>query len=195
MPALPLQTIITRLDAYRPAALTETPEREAAVAVIIEQDGDRFRFFLTQRARGLRRHAGQWALPGGRLDAGETPLEAALRETHEEIGLALTPADRIGALDPYLTHTGFAIHPFVFWAGTRPFLTPDPVEVRRIHRFCLNHLARPAGFEAPEGVQRLKLGRYQIHAPTAAIVGQFRAIALLDRPFDHTHGSEPDWAK
>lgn len=183
-----------RLAAHTPAPLHKTPEREAAVAIIIEQDGAQLRFFLTQRARGLRRHAGQWALPGGRLDAGETPLEAALRETHEEIGLILSPDSKIGALDPYLTHTGFAIHPFVFWAGTRPHLTPDPVEVRTIHRFCLAHLARPDGFEAPEGVQRLRLGRYQIHAPTAAIVGQFRAIALLDQPFDHAHMTEPDWA-
>ncbi len=189
-----IDTIRGRLADYAALPLTQTPEREAAVAIILEQDGAHLRFFLTQRARGLRRHAGQWALPGGRLDAGETPLEAALRETEEEIGLTLTPDSQIGALDPYLTHTGFAIHPFVFWAGTRPHLTPDPVEVRKIHRFCLAHLARPKGFETPQGVQRLRLGRYQIHAPTAAIVGQFRAIALLDEPFDHTHKSEPDWA-
>ncbi len=189
-----LDTICTRLAAYEAAPLTATAEREAAVAIIIEQDGPALRFFLTQRARGLRRHAGQWALPGGRLDAGETPLQAALRETEEEIGLTLGSEDRIGTLDPYLTHTGFAIHPFVFWAGPRPHLTPDPVEVRRIHRFSLAHLGRPSGFEAPEGVQRLKLGAFQIHAPTAAIVGQFRAIALKGEPFDHAHMTEPDWA-
>jgi len=189
------RTLISdRMAAHQPAAPVGEYEREAAVAIIIEEDSTTLRFYLTQRAAGLRRHAGQWALPGGRLDEGETPLEAAIRETREEIGLDMAPSQSLGQLDPYMTQTGFAIFPFVFWAGQRPELTPDPVEVRAIHRFKLAELASPQGFENDQGTLRLHLGGHHIHAPTAAIVGQFRAIALLGEEFAHEHGNEPNWA-
>lgn len=191
-----LDAIAARLAAHQPAPVTQAVEREAAVAIIIEEDDARaLRFYLTKRASTLRRHGGQWALPGGRLDDGETPLEAAIRETEEEIGLSLPQSSLLGQLDPYLTTTGFAIFPFVFFGGTAPDLTPNPDEVARIHRFKLAELAAPTGFENDNGTLRLHLGGHRIHAPTAAMVGQFRAIGLLGEDFIHDHGQEPGWAK
>ena len=72
---------------------------------------------LTRRAAGLRAHRGQWALPGGRCDEGETPVEAALRELHEELGLELGPDDVLGLLDDYPTRSGYLITPVVVWAA------------------------------------------------------------------------------
>src|SRR5207248_600196 len=63
-------------------------------------------FLLTRRAAALRRHAGQWALPGGRLDAGETPLDAARRELQEELGIDPALSEHAGTLDDYVTRTG-----------------------------------------------------------------------------------------
>ena len=85
---------------------------------------------LTLRAAGLRAHRGQWALPGGRCDAGETPVEAALRELHEELGLELGPEDVLGLLDDYPTRSGYLITPVVVWAATKAAgLSPNPAEV------------------------------------------------------------------
>src|SRR6202034_4245310 len=68
--------------------------KRAAVAIaLVEAAAGGTALLLTLRAAGLRAHRGQWALPGGRCDEGETPIAAALRELHEELGLALGPAD------------------------------------------------------------------------------------------------------
>src|SRR6201991_3429632 len=85
-------------DETEPSAL----KRAAVVLALTESsDGDDTAFLLTKRASSLRAHRGQWALPGGRCDAGETPVTAALRELREELGLALGEADVLGLLDDY----------------------------------------------------------------------------------------------
>jgi mutator protein MutT len=86
--------------------------RPAAVALtLLPDEARRPSVILTRRAQGLRRHGGQWAIPGGRLDAGETPEDAALRELREEVGVQATAPNVLGRLDDYPTRSGFVITP------------------------------------------------------------------------------------
>jgi 8-oxo-dGTP pyrophosphatase MutT (NUDIX family) len=106
--------------------------RDCAVLVAAyEQDGEA-RVVLTRRAATLSRHRGEVAFPGGRLDPGEPALAAALREAHEEVGLAPEAVRPIGWLRPIVTFaSGSIIRPFVGTLARRPQLTAAPGEVAR----------------------------------------------------------------
>jgi 8-oxo-dGTP pyrophosphatase MutT (NUDIX family) len=143
-------------------------------------------FLLCRRASRLNRHAGQWALPGGRVDEGETPLDAALRECDEELGLALGPDALVGWLDDYPTRSGYVITPVVLWGGAFPAMAPSPDEVLAVYRIGLHALrdAEPRFVAIPESdrpVVQVPLGNDLIHAPTGAVLLQFREVALLGR--------------
>lgn len=139
---------------------------------------------LTRRSAAMRAHAGQWALPGGRLEPGERPLDGARRELHEELGIELGPEAALGALDDYATRSGYVITPMVLWAGGEPDLRPDPGEVRSVHRVALTELCRPDSprfVRIPESdrpVVQIPVGGDLIHAPTGAILLQFRRVAI-----------------
>src|SRR5437660_92413 len=81
------------------------------------------------RGRDLRTHKGQYALPGGRCDEGESVVAAALREVEEELGLRLSADDVLGVLDDYPTRSGYLITPVVIWAEQNQPLLPNPAEV------------------------------------------------------------------
>ncbi|TMK44229.1 MAG: CoA pyrophosphatase [Alphaproteobacteria bacterium] len=159
--------------------------KRAAVAIALTDAGDtagQTALLLTLRASSLRAHRGQWALPGGRCDAGETPVEAALRELHEELGLELTPDAVLGLLDDYPTRSGYLITPVVVWAAASRAISPNPEEVASVHRIALDTIEREDAFDftaIPESARRVirfhHAGRL-IHAPTAAMIYQFREV-------------------
>src|SRR3981189_99858 len=131
----PFEDATRRNIAARCAAFARAPAsapvpalKRAAVAIVLveaEAHGGTA-FLLTRRAASLRSHRSQWALPGGRCDAGETPVMAALRELHEEIGLELGEGDVLGLLDDYPTRSGYLITPVVVWVTGRAVISPNP---------------------------------------------------------------------
>lgn len=153
-------------------------------------------FLLCRRAARMNRHAGQWALPGGRLDADETPLDAALRELHEELGLELGPQHHIGDLDDYATRSGYLMTPVVLWAGSHIEISPNPDEVAHAYRIGLHELCRhdsPRFVAIPESdrpVVQLPLGGDLIHAPTGAVLLQLRWVGLEGRFDERVHHFE-----
>ena len=144
-------------------------------------------FLLCRRATTMRNHAGQWALPGGRCDPGESVEQTALRELHEELGLELGLDAVMGVLDDYPTRSGFVITPVVVWGGGDPVLHEDPAEVASTHRIGLQELCRadsPRFVDIPESphpVVQVPLGGDLIHAPTGAVLVQFRWVGLEGR--------------
>ncbi len=175
----------------------------AAVTLLILGDGSgEACFVITRRASGMRDHPGQWALPGGRMDPGETPSQTALRETEEEVGLALPADSVIGLLDDYPTRSGFVITPVVVWAGSNPHLEANPDEVAEVHRIpleALEHPDVPRLREIPESDRPvisvpIKTLGVQIHAPTAAILYQLREVVLRGEAIRVAHYEQPVFA-
>jgi len=155
---------------------------------------------LTRRAAGLRSHAGQWAMPGGRVDDGETPEQAALRELAEEVGLVLDAQSVLGRLDDYATRSGYLITPVVVWAGPARELKANLDEVAAIHRIPARELLRA---DAPllnqvrgaaHPVLRMPIGNGWIAAPTAAFLYQFREWCLCGRLTRVAHFDQPVFA-
>jgi 8-oxo-dGTP pyrophosphatase MutT (NUDIX family) len=158
--------------------------KRAAVAIALTraEAGEGTAFLLTRRAASLRAHSAQWALPGGRCDPGETQAQSALRELHEELGIALGECDVLGLLDDYPTRSGYLITPVVVWVGTSTELVPNPAEVASVHRVALDDIERNDAFSfttIPESTRRVIRFRHagqHIHAPTAALIYQFAEL-------------------
>ena len=144
-------------------------------------------FLLCRRAARLKDHPHQWALPGGRIDPGETPEITALRELDEELGLQLPASSILGLLDDYPTRSGYVITPVVVWGGGVVELNPSADEVAHAYRIGLAELQRedsPRFVTIPESdrlVVQVPLSGDLIHAPTGAVLVQFRFVALDGR--------------
>jgi 8-oxo-dGTP pyrophosphatase MutT (NUDIX family) len=189
------------LAAFERRALDVDGRKSAAVALVLLPDEEgRGCFLLTKRAPTLRAHTGQWALPGGRIDAGESPRAAALRELREEVGLHLGEESALGVLDDYPTRSGFVITPVVFWAEAPGPLAPNPAEVARVHIVPLEALDAPdvpRFISIPESdrpVIQLPILGALIHAPTAAVIYQMREVVSHGRATRVDHLEQPVWA-
>ena len=176
------------IELGREELLADAPGAHGAeVTGRVDGTAGRAALLLTRRGSHLATHARQWALPGGRLDAGETALDAAIREIDEEVGLQVGPQDLLGRLDDYPTRSGYVISPFVFWAGPEAEPVANPDEVASIHRIALAELARPDSPrfvtipESDRPVIQVPVGGDLIHAPTGAVIHQFRSVGLDGR--------------
>ena len=175
--------------------------KHAAIAItIVARDDGQAAFVLTRRAAGLRNHGGQMALPGGRLDPGETPVVAALRELREEVSAVVPPDGVLGLLDDYQTRSGYLITPVVVWAAQEVELVANPAEVASIQRVPLSELERPdspkfsAIPESDRPMIQLPIGDDHLHAPSAAMVYQFREAAMHGRDTRVDQLEQPVWA-
>jgi mutator protein MutT len=204
-----------RLAGFAVQALPAEGRKHAAVALAVSEAGDgpglpglpqhthwseAPALLLTRRASTLNAHAGQWALPGGRIDEGETPEQAALRELFEEIGLQLAPESILGRLDDYATRSGYLITPVVVWAGPARDLTLNSSEVASLHRIPTDELLRA---DAPllnqvrgtaHPVLRMPVGSGWIAAPTAVFLYQFRELCLRGQATRVAHFDQPAFA-
>ena len=189
------------LAAFERRSLARDGRRPAAVAlVLLDDDEGRACFLLTRRAASLRAHARQWALPGGRIDPGESAERAALRELREEVGLERDEPTVLGLLDDYGTRSGFIITPVVVWGGSGAALVANPAEVASVHRVPLADLDRhdvPRLVTIPESdrpVIQVPLLSTLVHAPTAAVLYQVREVVVHGRPTRVAHFEQPVWA-
>ena len=209
-------TLRERLRDFEVMHADHGEHRHAAVAVAVAEEGEGARIdglavpggwsteaalILTRRSASLTHHAGQWALPGGRVDEGESVEQAALRELWEEVDLRLGEDAVLGRLDDYVTRSGFVISPVVVWAGRAPDLKPSADEVAAIHRIRLQEFMRDdapmleATEDAARPILRMPVGDHWIAAPTAAVIYQFREVCIAGRPLRVAHFDQPLFAR
>ena len=194
---------------------TNPEHRRAAVAVMVVEEGGGAQLpgvtepqgwstnaalMLTRRSAKLRHHPGQWSFPGGRVDPGETLVETALRELHEEVGIVRQQSDVLGVLDDFVTRSGFAMTPVVVWGGEQRQLQPNPAEVASVHRIPVTEFFRE---DAPwldethtseHPILRMPVGDDYIAAPTAALIYQFREVCIAGRDTRVAHYEQPEFA-
>jgi 8-oxo-dGTP pyrophosphatase MutT (NUDIX family) len=181
-------------------APAEATLRHAAVCLLVVPGEDGLAVALTRRSRRLRAHPGQWALPGGGLDPGESSVEAALRELEEELGIDCAPSQVAGSLDDFLSGAGFRISPVVVWAGDEPFTpTINEDEVSSVHLVRFTDLGVSPRFVVRDGsaepILQMPLLDHLIHAPTGAILHQFGQLVVHGRTVRVGDVVEPTWVR
>ncbi|TFV92939.1 CoA pyrophosphatase [Blastococcus sp. CT_GayMR20] len=191
-------TVAERLRGFPRREARRPDLKQAAVALCLTEHAGGTALVITRRAARLRSHAGQWALPGGRLDPGEDAVGGALRELNEEVGLDIAATDVLGLLDDYVTRSGYVMTPVVCWAGDVGELVGAESEVHSVFQVPLSDLdVEPRFIRIPESdapvIQLPLLGRY-VHAPTAAIVHQFCRIACRGLVSRVAHLEQPVFA-
>jgi 8-oxo-dGTP pyrophosphatase MutT (NUDIX family) len=175
--------VATRCATFkREEIAAESALKQAAVAITLvaaDDDSGRAAFILTERPSTMRNHAGQWALPGGRCDEGETAAQAVLREIEEEIGLTIPEREVLGTLDDFVSRSGYRITPVVVWASPSEPLRLNAEEVAIAYRLPFDGFVTKESVsfvsiaESPRPVIRIATMGSHLHAPTAAIMYQF----------------------
>ena len=156
--------------------------REAAVAIVLlPGDDGHAELPVIMRNSSLRNHAGQFGLPGGRIEPGESPAEAARRELHEELGVRIPAHGVVGRLAAADTHSGYRIHPIVLFSEYPVTLRPDDVEVAAVHRITVDEVDHAVEHDA--AMDALAVLGTVIYAPTGEILRRFRELGL--------HGRQP----
>jgi 8-oxo-dGTP pyrophosphatase MutT (NUDIX family) len=189
-PRDPRERLLGNIDGPVSPALREIlerPGRPASVLLALLDRPSGPTVLFTERAAHLKDHAGQVSLPGGRIASGESAAEAALREAHEEVGLAPSAVDVVGSLDEFITGTGFAVMPVVGFVTDREFVaTPDPREVASVFEvplgLILDRSAMKVGYFERHGSRLLTYelfyGGRRIWGATAAVLRNFQDVIL-----------------
>lgn len=165
--------------------------RPAAVLIPVVARPEGATVLLTRRADTLARHTGQIAFPGGRLDPGETAVQAALREADEEVALNPAGVEVLGLSDAYETGTGFLVTPVIGWLETPPVTTPSPDEVAEVFETPWDFLMDAANhrrdfYDIDDGLRRwfwaMPWGERYIWGVTAGILKGLHARLYGDEP-------------
>jgi 8-oxo-dGTP pyrophosphatase MutT (NUDIX family) len=195
------ERVSRHLAAFDRVEVEPAGHKQAAVALALVDDADgRDCVVLTRRPLDMSRHPGQFALPGGRIDPGESVEQAARRELAEEVGLELGPDAILGLLDDFVTRSGWVITPVVLWGGAGVALVPDPREVAEVYRVPLASFLEDDAVgldriaESDRPVLWLHIVGTRVFAPTAAILLQLREVALHGRATRVAHYEQPLFA-
>jgi 8-oxo-dGTP pyrophosphatase MutT (NUDIX family) len=160
------------------AAFAPPGEVRPAAVLIAVTDRAEPGVLLTHRPVDMRQHAGQVAFPGGKLDPGEDAVAAALRETHEELGISPSEVNVIGATDRFVTGTGYDITPVLGVMRADVAVIPNPREVSDWFEAPLRFIFDPANRVRKQAVYRGRMREYteiewrghRIWGVTAAII-------------------------
>jgi 8-oxo-dGTP pyrophosphatase MutT (NUDIX family) len=192
-------SIEANLAGFRRIPMQRPVLRAASVALCPVVQQGALHLLITRRAASLRNHPGQWALPGGSRDPGESVEETARRELREETGVEVQAADVLGVLDDYVTRSGHLITPVVVWGGpVAAAMTGPASEVAKIHVIPLADLDQPPQLlripESDRLVLRLPLLAGFVYAPTAAFIYQFCQLARHGRTTRVSQFDQPVFA-
>ncbi len=197
------ERIATHLERHERREHQDPRKSRAAVAIVLVENAEgEASFVITRRAATLRSHGGQWAIPGGRVDPGESPEQTALRELWEEVGLRLPEANVLGRLDDYPTRSGYVITPVVVWGDGAGELAPNPAEVAKAYVVPLHALDLPQipqlrsipESDRPVLSLPIEMLGVDVHAPTAAVLFQLREVAVHGRSTRVDHFEQPVFA-
>jgi 8-oxo-dGTP pyrophosphatase MutT (NUDIX family) len=183
-PAAALRSRIVGTASPEFSARHELPGQAAAVLLGLVDQPAGPGILLTVRAAHLPHHPGQISFPGGRLQPGEPPDAAALREAEEEVALPQSQVTLLGRLPPQLTGTGFLVTPVVGWIAPGFVPRPDPAEVESAFIVPLDHLRLPANrgqttrlrWDTELRSEEFYFERFLIWGATAAILNHFLEI-------------------
>ncbi len=186
LPGKKAQDIMMVYPDYPSAVLEAYAQRvPAGVLILLFPRNDGWHFFLTKRTDRVDHHKGQISLPGGVVQDGESLMEAALRETHEEIGVASTLVTVIGSLTSFnIPVSDFEIFPFISWAVIEPMTVIHDAEVDRVFSVSIDSFLddnnQKQKKETLRGEMRtipyFDLGSEQVWGATSIILSEFKTV-------------------